>query len=269
MKSNLNLPRADGKKELQSALLKWRVWTFLGEIEIKQRYNKTLLGPFWITGALAIFVGACSFIYGVLFKQDLAEYMPYVAAGYIAWAYISGYLTEACSVFILHENYINQLRLPILIYPLKVVWRLLLTLLHHAVVLFVVLFAFGGINPLGILLSLIGLLTLSVALFSIGSIFAFYSVTNRDIPIVTISIFQILFLITPIIWPASALGKRMEIAYFNPFYHMVEVVRSPILNGFSNEWLVHLSVTGFLGLLGTIILIRVISLKQYQLGYFL
>ena len=47
-------------------------------------------------------------IYGVLFKQDVATYMPYVAAGYISWALISGFLAEGATVFIQNESFIRQ-----------------------------------------------------------------------------------------------------------------------------------------------------------------
>jgi ABC-2 type transport system permease protein/lipopolysaccharide transport system permease protein len=40
---------------------------------------------------------------------------------------------------------------------------------------------------------------------------------------------QILFLITPIIWLPSMLEQRSYLAEANPFYHLIEVVRAPLL----------------------------------------
>jgi ABC-2 type transport system permease protein/lipopolysaccharide transport system permease protein len=51
----------------------------------------------------------------------------------------------------------------------------------------------------------------------------------RDIPRIVASLAQIVFLITPIIWTPDALGPRAYLAYVNPFFHLIEIVRAPLL----------------------------------------
>ena len=252
-----------------AALYKWRIWIYLGSLEIRQRYRRTILGPFWITFALALFVGASSVIYGVLFKQDVATYMPYVAAGYISWALISGFLAEGATVFIQNESFIRQLKLPVMVYPLKMLWRTILTFFHHALVLLVVLLVFSELSLSGVAMAILGLLSTSICVLGYGTVLAFLSVRNRDIPIMVTSIFQILFLITPIIWPASALGKRMEIAQFNPFYHMIEVIRAPILGSEFDIWISHMAIVGVLTMVGLIWMFIVLSKRQDELNFYL
>ena len=43
---------------------------------------------------------------------------------------------------------------------------------------------------------------------------------------------QIVFYVTPIIWSTKNLPDRANLIFIdlNPFYHMIEIVRSPLLN---------------------------------------
>jgi ABC-2 type transport system permease protein/lipopolysaccharide transport system permease protein len=61
----------------------------------------------------------------------------------------------------------------------------------------------------------------------------------RDIPQIVASVVQLLFFLTPIMWKAEMLGPRASFVIYNPFYHMVEIVRAPLLG----QWPTTMSVT--------------------------
>ena len=44
--------------DLVGGLRDWRFWTTVGWYDIKQRYRRTTLGPFWITISMGIMTGA-------------------------------------------------------------------------------------------------------------------------------------------------------------------------------------------------------------------
>src|SRR5258708_2756319 len=67
----------------------WRLWLMLGWLDIRQRYRRAMIGPFWITISLAIMVGTLGVLYSSLFKLDVHEFMPYLAAGFCSWFLIS------------------------------------------------------------------------------------------------------------------------------------------------------------------------------------
>lgn len=50
-----------------------------------------------------------------------------------------------------------------------------------------------------------------------------------DIPQVIGSLVQILFFITPIMWKSDQLKSRAFVADWNPFCHLVEILRAPLL----------------------------------------
>ena len=61
-----------GKREL---------WLHLGWQDIKQRYRRSVLGPFWITIATGTTAVAMGGLYSKLFKLELSEHLPYVTLG--------------------------------------------------------------------------------------------------------------------------------------------------------------------------------------------
>jgi lipopolysaccharide transport system permease protein len=71
------------------------------------------------------------------------------------------------------------------------------------------------------------LVTLNVALGSISIGMA--SARFRDIPQLILSVVQIAFFMTPVMWKPELLGDRTYIVELNPFYHMIEVMRAPLL----------------------------------------
>jgi ABC-type polysaccharide/polyol phosphate export permease len=51
----------------------------------------------------------------------------------------------------------------------------------------------------------------------------------RDIPPIVATITQVMIFATPIMWPVSALGEHTLIANINPFHHLVDIIRAPLL----------------------------------------
>ena len=51
----------------------------------------------------------------------------------------------------------------------------------------------------------------------------------RDVPLIVASVVQVLFFITPVIWKPEMLPGRALWLDLNPFYHLVEIMRAPLL----------------------------------------
>src|SRR5438477_1424449 len=52
--------------DLWSGLILWRLWIMFGWIDIRQRYRRALIGPFWITISMAVMVVTLGIIYSSL-----------------------------------------------------------------------------------------------------------------------------------------------------------------------------------------------------------
>ena len=106
----------------------------LGWNDIRQRYRRSVLGPFWITISMAVFITLLGVIYSHIFNIGLKTYLPYLSLGYIIWGFISQTTAESFVSFQESERIIRQIRLPYSIYVFRVVWRNFIVFLHTIVI---------------------------------------------------------------------------------------------------------------------------------------
>ncbi|MFJ4145755.1 ABC transporter permease [Pseudomonas sp. NPDC089734] len=229
MSKRFSTRMSDAWNDLCAALAATETWAFLGSHDIRQRYRRSVLGPFWITLSTAVLIGGLGVMYAGLFKMDVHEYIPYLAAGMITWNFMSLVINESCFVFTGAEGSIKAARMPLSSYVLRLVWRNLLVFLHNAVVLVGVVLWFLPFNPMGLLLAVVGLAVIGVFLFWLALLVGLLSARFRDIPQIVANVLQVVFFMTPIMWKADVLNNRMWIAEINPFYYMLELVRNPLL----------------------------------------
>ena len=227
------------------------LWHLLGWQDIRQRYRRSVLGPFWLTLSMGVLVGALGLLYGMLFKVEISEYVPFLALGFIVWALISSVITEGCQVFINAESIIKQVGLPLSVHVYRLLWRNLLILFHNALVFVVVAAIFGAWPGWAGFLALPGLVLLCLNGIWVALLIGIVSARFRDVPPIVGSIVRICFFVTPIIWMPELVPARAMVLEFNPFYHLLEVVRAPLLGEVPalSSWIAVLSMTAAGGVL--------------------
>jgi len=220
---------SDIDRDLLAAVRAWPLWTMLGWNDIRQRYRRSVLGPFWITISMAVFIALLGVIYSHIFNIELKTYLPYLSLGYIIWGFISQTTSESFISFQESERIIRQIRLPYSIYVFRVVWRNFIVFLH-TIVIFVPIAIIYDVRP-----GMTGLLAIpGLALVYINQAWTTLSLAilctrYRDVQQIVATGIQIMLFATPIMWPVSALGPAVIIAHVNPLYHLIEVVRAPML----------------------------------------
>ncbi len=217
------------RKDLVEAFRAWPLWTMLGWDDIRQRYQRSTLGPIWITLSMGLFIGALGVIYARLFQVNIVDYLPYLTAGYILWGFISSCIVESCSAFQSSSRVIQQIRLPFGVYVLRTLWRNFIVFLHTAMIFVVVAVVFSVKPGLIALLAVPGFLLLYINLIWIGLALAIISTRYRDVVLLVGVTVQIAIFITPIIWHVDRLGAAAWIAYVNPMFHLIDIVRGPLL----------------------------------------
>jgi homopolymeric O-antigen transport system permease protein len=215
--------------DLVEGLKLWELWSTLGWHDIRQRYRRSIVGPFWLTLSMGIMVGGLAYLYGGLFGQNTEGYLPYVATGMIVFSLISSVATEGSGVFISSASLILQLRAPLSIYIYQMLWRNLLIFAHN-ISIYIVVLVFAKIDiGWNILWSFVGLFLVLLNGVWIGLTLGGLSARFRDVPPIVSSIMQVAFFLTPIFWTPGALPNRELFVQLNPFYYLVEVVRMPLL----------------------------------------
>lgn len=226
------LPTSLAWKDITEGLKSWRIWSLLASQEIKQRYRRSTLGPFWITLSMAITVYSMGFLYSRLFHLDLESYYPFLTGGMLAWTLISTLISELTEAFINAEGYIRQIKLPYSLHIHKVIWRNFLIFFHNVIVIVPVLLIFHQVAKVNFNLLWIfpGLLLVYLNGLTYGSMLAMVSARFRDIPQIVRSLMQVIFFMTPVMWnPATLSSKYQMIARINPFYAFIELIRCPLM----------------------------------------
>jgi ABC-type polysaccharide/polyol phosphate export permease len=232
-------PASAGARDLYEGLSNWRLWSMLGWNDIRQRYRRSAFGPFWITISMAIFIVLLGAVYSELFHQDIAVFLPYIAMGLITWGFISGTTSEACTAFIENTGIIRQIRLPFTIYVMRMIWRAFIVFLHTVVLIIPIAIFFR--MPIGwsSLLAIPGMFLVMLNQIWLAIAIGVLATRFRDTAQLVATAMQISMFVTPIMWPVSAIKDVRFIAEINPFYHLIELVRAPLLGGMAEpqSWL--------------------------------
>ena len=218
--------------DLNASMKSWRLWTLLGWIEIRQRYARSKLGPFWLTISMGVVIGAIGLVFGALLGQEMNTYLPMLSIGMVAWTLLSTIINEGCNAYINSAQYIRQVHTPRLIYLLQAMWRNFIIFLHNFVIVLIVLAIYGVKTWQTVPLFVPGLIVLLLNSVWMAMVVGLLSARFRDLPQIVMAFMQMMYFVTPIMFAASALKKHEWLVTFNPFAYLIDLVRQPLLG----EW---------------------------------
>ena len=229
---------------------RWELWGTMGWYDVRQHYRRSVLGPFWLTLSMAVMVGALGFLYGGLFGHSMQDYLPYLALGLIFWGFMASFMTEGCVMFTAAAPFIHQVNAPLSIYVFRLLWKNLIILAHNALVFVAVAAVFGIWPGAAGLLVLPALMLICLAGLSASVLLGLLTSRFRDIPPIVTSLVQILFFASPILWKPEQVPARALFVDGNPFFHLLNIVRQPLLGELPalSSWIFSLALT-FAGLL--------------------
>jgi len=237
-------------QDIVRGFLQWPLWGRLGWLEVKRRYRRTVIGPFWSSISLATYVIAVGILGAGLWNQSVNEYLPFLVSGMLAWMFVSTIVTESCGLFINGSDLFGKFSFDYSLLAYALVWRNLITFLHNLIVYLVIVLLLAPqlITP-NFFLVIPGMFLLLVGGVSVALLCGMLCLRFRDVAQVITSIMQIALLITPIFWPASSLGgtSRFIFVELNPCYRIIDVVRRPLLGSAP-------TLTSYAAVLGMVIL---------------
>lgn len=241
------------RNDLISSLYLRDLWLYLAWQDIRLRYRRSTIGPFWITLSMGVFILVLGAVYGQLFKSDIDEYLPHLAGGFIVWHFISGLLNEYPNMFVDNARYIKDIKVNPLTILFRVVTRHIIIFAHNVLIIIGVYFYFD-INPgISALLVLPGFILVAVNLTAIGVSLSLIGVRFRDVSLITQNIVQLMFFVTPILWFPRLVPADSWIVDLNPFAYYLDLIRSPLLGvpPMQESWLVASSTFLLFSLIGT------------------
>ena len=255
--------RAGG--DLLDGFHKRELWLHLGWQDIKQKYRRSVLGPFWITIATGVTAIAMGGLYSKLFHLELSEHLPYVTLGLIIWNMINAAILEGSDVFIANEGLIKQLPTPLSVHVYRLVWRQMILFGHNIVIYVVIAMIFPKPWSWADLTVFPALLLIVLNCVWVSICFGILATRYRDIGPLLFSLVQLLFFMTPIIWNDNTLrsqgaGQWSKIIELNPLLHYLDILRAPLLGAEQEmrHWIVVLALT----VLGW--LFAALDMRQYR-----
>jgi lipopolysaccharide transport system permease protein len=216
--------------DLINSLKSWRLWSLLGWIEIRQRYARSKIGPFWLTISMGVMVATIGVVYGGLFGENLSDYLPSLSIGMVSWYFFAGVINEGSLSFIASAQYIRQVPTPRLIYTLQSSWRNGVIFAHNFIIIIIVLSIFGVPNWLTVPYFFLGLGLLILNALWMAIVSGVLSARFRDLPQIVSSVMLVAFYITPIMFRGKMLSEKHPwLIKYNPFAYLIEGVREPLM----------------------------------------
>lgn len=214
----------------------WRCrffWLSLVRLDLRTRYRGSGLGVGWSLLRPLLMSAILCAVFHQLFHADIRDYGPYLLIGFACWTYLASVVQEGCASLLQAEPYIRQHRAPLAIYPLRTT---LGASVHFALALLIVLVLSVCLRGFGHTLSLLslapGLLLLFLFGWSSATIASLINVHFRDTQHLSDVALQMLFYLTPVIYPAEMLRQRGLgwLVNYNPLACFLDIIRTPILD---------------------------------------
>ncbi|KTC68754.1 ABC-2 type transporter [Legionella birminghamensis] len=202
--------------------------------DLRSRWRRSAMGIFWsIIQPLGMTL-LLALVFSRLFHVNITYYAPYILSGLIVWEFIGSSLTGGALAFVQADAYIKQCRHPLAIYTLRLVLSNLIVLALASTVLWVWAlivmpenFGFSWIATLTVF-PLLGLI-----IWPLASLLAYVGTRFRDVSHAMGLILQVVWFISPVYFEAKMFrnGGLSALVDYNPLYHLLQIIRAPVLEG--------------------------------------
>lgn len=209
-------------------------WWHLSMSDLRLRWRRSFLGVFWsIVQPLGLTL-LISFVFSRIFSQSLGDYAPYILSGMIVWEYVAGCTVGGSLAFAQADAYIKQTKHPLAIYTLRnvVSGLVVLSLASIALVAWVLVVRPGNFGLPWLAALTVFPIVASVA-WPLATIMAYVGTRFRDLPYALGLVLQAMWFVSPIYFEDSVFqrGGLHGFVDYNPIYHLLQIVRAPILHG--------------------------------------
>ncbi len=233
----------------------WRVWFLMANQDIELRYRRSILGPFWISLAMASLILGIALLYSQIFHQPFDQFLVFVGAGLLAWNFLSSMVIEGAGAVTEVDRQLRAIRIPIPVVVFRIIYRALIVLAHNALAVLIMILAVDRGLPLVAPVALLGVVVMTLFGYGTALTLAPLGARFRDIPQAVASFMQLMFFITPLFWRPGQLASDHPVVRFNPFNHLVELIRDPLEGVLpsAENWLFALGATALVLVCGVLV----------------
>jgi len=208
-------------------MLYFLIWS-----DLKLRYKQTSLGAVWAVLQPLMTMIVYSIFLGRLARvpSDGIPYPLFVYTALVPWTYFSNALSSSSLSLLRYERVITKVYFPRLIVPLSAVAAGLVDLGITFVLLVGIVFYYGLMPGLAIVLLPLFVLLATVTALAVSLWLSALNVQYRDVRYTVPFLTQVWMFITPVIYPSSLVPERWHLLYgLNPMAGVVEGFRWTLL----------------------------------------
>ena len=224
------------------------IWS-LAYFKIATKTRNALLGVLWNVLGFALFVFGIALLWGVVFKLDREDFVPYVALGYLVFQMITGTMLDSSRAISDGGNFALQNRIPLTMLPFVYVAKQCLTALFALPTIALALLLYPPDLSAELLLLVPGFILCVFTFSGLAVILAIICVYIADLAELLSAVMRFMFFLTPIIWVAEDRSGLDMVLMLNPLHHAINVVRGPVLElsgvAFSFGYMLALFVTSW------------------------
>jgi len=210
-----------------------RAWWFTATARTRARFARTTLGGFWLGLSNLLSIAVLGIVYGTVFKvQDFTHYIVFLGTGLVVWNSMAGSIGSAPALLEINAGHIRNTNLHPIFYPLEE-WAFQVQTFFQSFVLVVIALSFFK-HSLILNLFLYGwlpLLNLLLFMFWVPLIICLLGARYRDLYQLVPILVQLVFLLSPILYEKSNLGRFAWAADLNPFYRVLGPIRHALIQG--------------------------------------
>ncbi|MFO1151660.1 MAG: glycosyltransferase [Alsobacter sp.] len=208
-----------------------RVAAALAMADMRHRYARSILGPFWMTLQMAVMVGVLGSVIGHLSSTSASDRLPMLAASLTAWMFFSGVILDSTSVLQDAASLVKDRALTPLTFLLQCAFRQGLFALHNAVVPGLLWLVLSRRSIDGAIAAVPGLLAFVACTLGLGVMLGTLATRFRDLKPIIESTLTLGFLSAPIVWSPEMVNSAATILQLNPLTHLFAAWRAPLTTG--------------------------------------
>jgi ABC-type polysaccharide/polyol phosphate export permease len=236
-------------EDLKQSIQSPAAWWVISKQQVLSKYRRTILGPWWITLQRLFFISGLSLLFGTLLGREIADFIPYVAIGFIVFSVLVSSLNTSATLITANISVLKNSAMPVSILNFRFISTTLIQLGHDLVAVAITLLVLHRDWSEAAFSSVLGLALVLINAFAISFWVAPLAARFRDLAPLIQTLSSVFMFITPIFWYPDdlAASQRNLLTAWNPFAYLLEIVRSPILGDAVSplSWISAISFTLF------------------------
>lgn len=253
-------PRPQHRTEWLRGLWHYRAVALkLARADFEAKYKRAILGIVWAVGLPLIQATVLAIVFSRLIGiRGDRTFAIYVLSGVAAWSYFSSVITPGSTAIVDSSSLTDKVWFSRAILPTSPVISNLPGLFVTICVVLIGVIPFGGTFGLHTLMLIPAVLLVIAFAWALSMVSAALHVYFRDVRFIVQALMLLWFYVTPIAYPASALGHLGKYMPFNPMTGVVGLFHMAVV-GYEPHWR-----TAVLVSIGTVLVLWAAAVEIYR-----